>query len=281
VSLNVLVFIYQIATTVNSLRVRFPSHWPRHALSMVADAAWGSSVAGPLTLDFASSPRLGRLQPHRFVTAGFLHGGILHLLLNVDALRRTPDWLETGLGVPLYLTTYLLSIVAGNFGHSLGSAASVGAGQSLCLGSSGGICGLYGLMWISLARMGNQSAASRVARGVALIFLYGALIPDVSNASHVGGFVAGALIGFLFGPSYAKSYAMRRKWSVEVDNSPKDYRLAMGFGKRPSKSGMLSLSALWVVVGATLLSQAKFRSMPRLVLQGLLKPGSVYAQLFR
>jgi len=274
IAVNVLMFLYQTVSTVNAIRLRFPSHWPHQAVPIALDALWGSSVPGPLEMDFAHSSRLSRRQPHRFLTSGFLHGGILHMVLNMDALRRLPNWLETGLGAPMYLTTYLVSIIAGNLGHSISLSSS--GDKSLCLGSSGGICGLYGLMYVSLVKMGNDQAATRVMRGMAFLFLYGVLIPDVSNAAHVGGFIGGILMALLFGPSYEKSYSLRKKWSLDVDVSPRDYRLAMGFGTKPTSTGLVPLPLLWLAVLVALVSLPQFRTMPGLVLRGLVRPGSVY-----
>jgi len=279
--LNCVMYLYQAIAAINSIRVRYPSYWPNQALPITFDVLWGSSVLGPVTLDFAHSIALSRTQPHRYVTSGFLHGGILHLLLNMDALRRLPSWLETGLGKPLYLTTYLLSVVGGNLGHTIGAGSSSlrDAKQSMCVGASGGICGLYGLLYVSLLRMGNAGAASRVMKGMSILFLYGVVNADVSNAAHIGGFVSGLVLGVLCGPSYQKSYALRRKWSLEVDASPKDYRLAMGFGTKPTSSGLVPLFVVWMLGLLFAAFQPKFRAIPRLVWQGLIRPGSVYAQI--
>lgn len=278
ITINCAMFVYQILTSINYMRVRYPSYWPRQAVPIVTDVIWGSSIHGPIEKDFAfiSNTRICKYQPHRYITSGFVHGGILHLLLNMDALRRLPNWLESGLGPSLYLTTYLFSIIAGNIGHSIGFNNNNANAMSLCLGSSGGICGLYGLMFISLARMRNDRAASRVMKGMIIMLLYGwFLIPNISNAAHIGGFVGGILIGLLCGPSYSKSYTLRRKWSNVYDNSPKDYRVAMGYDKKPSDAGIIPLPFFWFVTAVTLLSQPKFRSIPRVIVKGLLHPGSV------
>jgi hypothetical protein len=209
------------------------------------------------------------------LTSGFFHGGIIHLLINLDTLRRQPSWLETGLGAPLYLTTFLSSIVAGNVGCAMGVNDDL-FGQSLCLGSSGGICGLYGLLYASLIRMGNRGAASRIARGMAILFLSGFFVEGMSNTSHLGGFVCGLVMAVLFSPSYKKSYSLRRKNSVEYDPSPRDFRQAMGFGVMPSERGMIPLPLFWGVMGVLfVLAKPKFRAIPALLFKGLLFPGSV------
>lgn len=105
--LNVLIFAYQTMNTVGLIRRQNPQYWPGSALSIVSDTLLGSTnVRGPLTTDFVHFQPYSQLQPHRFLTARFLHGDILHLLLNLDALRRLPTWLvETGLGTKMFITT--------------------------------------------------------------------------------------------------------------------------------------------------------------------------------
>lgn len=275
--LNVLAFFYQTFSSVDWIRQQHPFFWPSQALPIVLDALMGSSVPGPFALDFIHSNAVSRLQPHRLLSSGFLHGGILHLLVNMDTLRRLPSWLETGIGAPLYVTVFLVSIVTGNLGHSY-SMYNV-FDKSMCLGSSGGICGLYGLMYVSLLKMGNSRAASSTIKGLVLLLLYGLLFDNISNAAHVGGFLGGALVALLCGPSYGSSYSLRRKWSLQADVWPRDYRAVMGFGAKPSNSGLIPLPVMWALAVAGLATQARFRAIPKFILMGLWKPGSLRALL--
>jgi membrane associated rhomboid family serine protease len=273
-AVNFFLFLYQTVTTVNYIRHRHPSYWPTHALGMITDAVVGSSVLGPLSKDFGFSNFLSRNQPHRYLTSGFFHGGLIHLLVNMDTLRRQASWLETGLGVPLYLTTFLVSIVAGNVGHLIG--ANNPFDQTLVLGASGGICGLYGLMYVSLIKMGNRGATRRIARGMGTMILAGLFIENMSGASHFGGFLGGVVMAILFAPSYKGNYSMRRKNSAEYDPAPRDFRQAMGFGVMPTERGMIPLPLLWGALAVLyVVAKPKFRAMPALVIKGILFPGSL------
>lgn len=271
---NILLFLYQTVTTVNFLRQRHPEYWPSHAASILADTIVGSSLPGPLIRDFGFSKYLATTQPHRYLTSGFFHGGIMHLIINLDTWRRQPAWLETGLGAPLYLTTFLISVVAGNVGQARGAINPLD--QSLCLGSSGGICGLYGLMFASLIRMGNREATRRIFRGMATMTIASLFLESVSTLSHLGGFLAGVLMAILFSPSYKKNYSMRRKNSTEYDPAPRDFRQAMGFGIMATERGMLPVSLLWGVLACSFaFAGSKFHAMPALVIKGFLFPGSL------
>jgi len=270
-----LMFLYQTIDTIHLIRRQNPSYWPNSALSIISDTVLGTTdVRGPLTMSFMHNEILSQRQPHRFLTSGFLHGDILHLLLNIDALRRLPSWLETGLGKPLFVTTFLVSIVTGNMGHSFNAVNSSYAGSTFCLGASGGICGLYGLMYVALTKMGQTSSAQRVLKGMALLLASGFLWDNVSNAAHLGGFFGGMVMGILCSPSYRKNYLARRKWSLEVDLWPRDYRQMMGFGISPNKS-LVPVQALWAVAACAMVLEPTFRSIPSSILASLLRPGSL------
>jgi membrane associated rhomboid family serine protease len=285
--LNTAMFMYQTVNTVQWIAVRYPNYWPSQATFIVWDTLRGSTtMTGPLTRGFLNAPVLSKFQPHRYLTAGFLHGNLLHLLLNMDRLRRVPAWVETGLGQPLYLSTYIVSIVAGNVAHcylTLNGAGAATAATTTCMGASGGICGLYGLMFTALVRMGNGQATASLLKGMGLLVLYGLLLSGTSNsfsnAAHFGGFLGGVVMGLLCGPRYQRNYAVRRKWSLEVDNQPRDYQKAMGFGNRPTKSGLVPLSILWTGIIAALLllsaDRGRYQAIPKIIVQGLLKPGSL------
>lgn len=190
----------------------------------------------------------------------------------MDLLRKLPNWLETGLGKRVYLTTYLATIITGNIGHTLMNLGHME--RVLCVGASGGLCGLCGLLYASLARMGNGRAAMDVLMRMFLVFVYGFLSPNVSNAAHIGGFLGGVAIGILFGPSYRQSYAARRKNSLEADPFSRDYRLAMGFGNAPG-GGLLPLELLWMAAGVALVLIPSLRTAPLYIVRGLLDPASI------
>jgi Uncharacterized membrane protein (homolog of Drosophila rhomboid) len=69
---------------------------------------------GPFTMDFVHQRLLTRLQPHRYLTSGFIHASLVHLFFNVYYLWKLPRWVEDNGGSGnslggwlLYLFTYL------------------------------------------------------------------------------------------------------------------------------------------------------------------------------
>eukprot|EP00563_Minutocellus_polymorphus_P010609 CAMPEP_0181071076 /NCGR_PEP_ID=MMETSP1070-20121207/27830_1 /TAXON_ID=265543 /ORGANISM="Minutocellus polymorphus, Strain NH13" /LENGTH=831 /DNA_ID=CAMNT_0023152011 /DNA_START=47 /DNA_END=2542 /DNA_ORIENTATION=- len=231
-----------------------------------------ASSVGAFTMDFAHQTALSSIQPHRLITSGFLHGSLLHLAFNMRYLWTIPRFVEEGLGWPLYLSTYLASVVAGNLAHS--SVASSGpAALGLCLGASGGICGmLQGLMFVLLNRMGNKTASMSIFKNMIWLIIFGSLTPGISNAGHVGGFIAGALVGWLFGPRYGSSYRMKRKFSLAVDDASPEYRSMMGFGIE-QKEPRLKLRYLWLALALLAWYKPIVRTIPICLLLGFKSPG--------
>ena len=142
----------------------------------------------------------------RLVTAGFLHGGILHLLMNSWVLFDLGAATEEAYGTSRYLVIYFLSTITGFYGSYLWNpgVASVG--------SSAGIFGLLGAM-IALGMRDKSSygAALRahyVQWGIYAILL-SALFPATDNAAHIGGVAGGFAIAYIAGTPRLTGYGER------------------------------------------------------------------------
>jgi membrane associated rhomboid family serine protease len=207
--------------------------------------------AQPLTKDWMFSTALARWQPHRYITSGFAHSGLLSLLLNVDALRRLPGWLEKTSGSAVYLTTFLLSSVAGHLGHA------AWGGRGVSLGASGGICGLYGLYVVSLLRRTKSVATTtrEVWVGLGRQLIYGlSLSHHGSTASHLVGFVVGMMAAFAFTFDHTTT-------APRLQGSP--------------KASTLALWSTWVVALTALVLVPTLRPIPGMIVQSLFRPGSL------
>ena len=149
---------------------------------------WGANV-GPLTLSG---------QWWRLVTYMFVHGGILHIAFNMWCLWDLGALCESLYGPWTYLGLYFISGIAGG-------VASVGwhpSGSSV--GASGAIFGLAGAL-IASFKLGEfslpRTAISGVLRSlvvfVAFNLIWGFMSTLTDNAAHLGGLLAGAMIGAL------------------------------------------------------------------------------------
>lgn len=291
VYINVIFYVIQITSavgylpTLNGYMTRF-GYRPISKSKIIEQNVWGKSPIsfrlpsmrrvssyGPFTTDFYFlSGKMAKLQPHRYLTAGFLHGSIIHLGLNMQALRRIPKMLLEGLSWPLYVASYVAAIVTGNIAHNLISSRMHQAAVP-CLGASGGICGLNGLLFITLWKMGREAESDRVMRNMVSLVIYGLLTPSVSNAGHIGGFIAGVVMGYLFGPTFEKSYAAQRsRWDTALSDS--NFRraglLKQGYDEFEPKA---SLKLFLAIVTFALLTKESFRSIPYAIYVGFGKPG--------
>jgi membrane associated rhomboid family serine protease len=234
---------------------------------------------GPYFLDFAHQPYpLSSYQKHRYLSSGFLHGSLLHLGMNLRALLSIPLWLENGIGKGVYLSAYLVAIVTGNIAQTLFTIGDLSgrSASSLCIGASGGICGLYGLMLSSLLKMRNADAAYYVLKNMAWLLLFGNLVPNVSNSGHLGGLVGGVLVGYLFGPGYERSYSLNRADGFARDKADPEFRQMMGPGIYPSlEKAIFPLKYLWMCVGLAIVARPELRLMPIDLVRGILEPGSL------
>ncbi|PKI31208.1 hypothetical protein CRG98_048401 [Punica granatum] len=137
-----------------------------------------------------------RRQVWRLFTCIWLHAGVFHLLANMLSLLFIGIRLEQEFG---FVRIGLLYIMAG-FGGSLLSALFIQ--YSISVGASGALFGLLGSMLSELITnwtiYANKFAALLTLIFIVAINLAVGLLPHVDNFAHIGGFVSGFLLGFVF-----------------------------------------------------------------------------------
>jgi rhomboid protease GluP len=138
----------------------------------------------------------------RFFTSMFLHIGLTHLFFNVYALFIFGGEMERLYGHSRFILIYILS---GLFGSLVSYATSI---AQLSAGASGAIFGIIGMqvafffkhkeLFGDLGRRRLTSTA--VIIGINLFL--GFTLPGIDNMAHLGGLVAGAILGYAMAPSY-------------------------------------------------------------------------------
>ena len=129
----------------------------------------------------------------RLLTSTFLHGGIMHLFLNIYGLIIAAIFVEPVLGRKKYFILYVLSGLCG-------SLASIWwYPNTISVGASGAIFGLYGailglLLTDAFSKDGKQGILAMIGVYVVINLLWG-LTGGIDNAAHIGGLLSGALIG--------------------------------------------------------------------------------------
>ncbi|CAF3669395.1 unnamed protein product [Rotaria sp. Silwood1] len=158
-------------------------------------------------------------QVYRFLTPVFLHGGIIHLLLNLFNQLALGIMLERQYGLIRIGIIYILS----GIGSILLSA--IGFSQYASVGASGSIMGMWAVCvldmirnWEGLKQSGIPIAIDTIC--IIVLFIVGFFVPVFDSMGHLGGLLIGILSGLLFCPNLY--------WKVDTDNAVKSRLFIMG-----------------------------------------------------
>lgn len=211
------------------------------AQTMAGANWWDAAPADLLRFGANYAPAVAAGEPWRLISSIFLHGGLLHLLVNLIALLDIGKAVEREHGPAPTVTVFLLAGAAG----ALVSAAR--HAEAISIGASGAIFGLFGV-WLATAGRANKAQDDlipirrrRLALAAYAIVALGSgfLIPGVDNAAHLGGFVAGGALGL---SRVADRDAGQRFWAacsviaaavlVSAHSLPGDWALPYVEGRR-------------------------------------------------
>ena len=136
----------------------------------------------------------------RLFTAPFLHGNIVHFLMNASALIYLGKRVEVFARWPHLPMVFL-------FAACVGGEASVRFVAAPTVGASGGLMGLLGFLLVFETlheRLVPRTARRRLAGGVVLTALIGLVgFRYIDNAAHLGGLLAGMIYAAIVFPKSA------------------------------------------------------------------------------
>ncbi len=127
------------------------------------------------------------------ITANWLHGGLLHILFNMMALRTVAPLVIKEFGIYRMFSLYTMTGIAGFLLSYVG-------GVYLTIGASSGLCGLIGaLLYFGKSRGGQwgKLVYKQTSGWVVSLILIGFLLPNINNWSHAGGLISGIFLGWL------------------------------------------------------------------------------------
>ena len=140
------------------------------------------------------------------LTAGWLHGGLMHIFFNVLWIRQLAPEIANLYGAGRMIIIYT---VGGVVGFTLSSVAGLFLldfpipflrGAFFTVGASAPIFGLLG----ALVHYGRRTGSSHIGHAglqYALIMgVFGLIFPGVDNYAHLGGFIGGYLASLLLDP---------------------------------------------------------------------------------
>jgi rhomboid protease GluP len=162
------------------------------------------SPSGEILYLLGASGAFPVITEHRWwtlLTAGWLHGGILHIFFNVMWIRQLGPEIANLYGPGRMIIIYT---VAGVVGFALSSIMGMFSipffGAGLTVGASASIFGFLGAL-VHYGRRTGSSHASRAGLQYALFMgVMGFVVRGVDNGAHLGGFIGGYLASMILDP---------------------------------------------------------------------------------
>jgi membrane associated rhomboid family serine protease len=175
------------------------------AVSLIAENEPSQRILQELWLD-RFDVQQGEL--YRLLSVTLVHGGLLHLFLNMYALWVVGPIVEQIWGRPLFVLFYVLTAITA-------STASFLMSPGPAVGASGAIFGLVGVLLAG--SRAHDPVLDRRARAIVpqlgmfvIINLIFGFVSEaggvrIDNAAHVGGLIAGLWLGFVVPPGKGPS----------------------------------------------------------------------------
>ncbi len=151
----------------------------------------------------------------RLATNLFVHGGVMHLFMNMYGLVLAALFIEPLIGARRFSIIYVLSGLAG-------SIASICWYENIAsVGASGAIFGLFGtILILSVFGVFDRNFMLTMFGPYVAISLLAGLVGGIDNAAHIGGLVTGATCGLIMRPFFRQpQLKKRRKRSKAVEKT--------------------------------------------------------------
>jgi membrane associated rhomboid family serine protease len=129
-------------------------------------------------------------RPWTMLSSAFLHGSILHILVNMYSLYVFGPIIERLVGRWRYLALYLIAALGGSVAVLLLSPTTP------VLGASGAIFGLLGAFFVIQRKLGGNNL--QIVIVIVLNLAIGFFVSGISWQAHVGGLVAGGAVAFVY-----------------------------------------------------------------------------------
>lgn len=161
------------------------------------DANGDSIIKSMLTLNLDAV--FLKHQYYRIISAMFFHFDIMHLLGNMILLIALGSRIENVIGKIGFLTVYMLTGIVASISSLLGCYIRIQY-DTVAGGASGAVFGLLGIMIIfalfNKGRISGLSIRNLILLSV-LTLLNGYVSEGIDNEAHLGGLLAGLLLGII------------------------------------------------------------------------------------
>ncbi len=166
------------------------------------------SPSGESLYAFGAAGTFPVLQMGRWWTllsAGWLHGGLLHIGFNMYWLALLAPQVAELYGPGRMVIVYTVASVVGFLASSLAVFSPaflswvMGGGAPLTVGASAAIFGLLGAL-VAYGRKGSSHVSRQSWTLAIFLFVFGLLMPAVDNWAHLGGFLGGYAMAAILDP---------------------------------------------------------------------------------
>jgi rhomboid protease GluP len=140
------------------------------------------------------------------LSAGWLHGSLIHILFNMYWVRQLAPAVSELYGPGRMVIVYTVATIVGFAATSLAGAFLSGVpipmlrGAPLTVGASAAIFGLLGALVYYGRRSGSRAVYSQALMYAGIMFVFGLMMPNIDNWAHAGGFAGGYVAGRLLDP---------------------------------------------------------------------------------
>lgn len=137
-------------------------------------------------------------------SAGWLHGGVLHIVFNMMWVRQlapaTAELYGPGRMVIIYSAAGVGGFALSSFAGAFLPGLFFLRGGQFTVGASAAIFGLLGALVYYGRRTGSRTVGSQALSYAVTLGLFGFIMPGVDNYAHAGGFGCGYLVARFLDP---------------------------------------------------------------------------------
>jgi rhomboid protease GluP len=138
------------------------------------------------------------------LSAGWLHGSLLHIVFNMMWVRQLGPATGQLFGASRLVIIYTIAGAAGFLASSVAGVLLPGVpligGAMLSVGASAAIFGLLGALVRYGHRTGSSTVKTQAWSWALTLFVFGLIMPGVDNWAHAGGYAGGYLAAIWLDP---------------------------------------------------------------------------------
>ena len=142
---------------------------------------------------------------HRLLTANYLHGGLMHIMFNMLALHSLGEIIENLIGKVKFFIVYTVSGIGGTILSSSMNIYLKPDSLNFSVGASGAVFGIAACLVVLAVYRRNrgmdfiyQINYQPLVMMLGLNLVMGQMVDRIDNWGHIGGLIAGALVGLVY-----------------------------------------------------------------------------------